>query len=49
MGNEMQETFKFQIAEYSRDVFLNLTFFEVYQCSPEVQTGFDGLIGFQQY
>jgi len=48
-GNSMEELFKFQLKTFNREVFLNLTFFEVYQCTPSMKTAFDGFIGIQQY
>lgn len=34
MGNSLSDQFKFQVEKYQREVTLNLTFFEVYQCTP---------------
>jgi len=49
IGNSMSEQFKFRVEAYKREVILNLTFFEVYQCTPAMSTAYDGFIGIQQY
>lgn len=44
-GNSMIEYFKFGITQYKREVALNLTFFNIYECTPTITTAYDGFIG----